>query len=173
MHTTPVPTSGLTPFIKLIASCGADPIQTDPAEAASALTGANSLRWKHDILMDRPLSGPGCSVVSADRIAALPWVRVFTTTEAGMSSGTDEDQLKLATSRNLVLVSCNIADFALAEVAGRTPVRSPLRLCVESPLQRQWGWGGGPVWLRYCYGVGPVLVRCCSHVDVINLGATP
>lgn len=39
-------------------------------------------------------------------------VKVFTTTEAGMSSGTDEDQLELATSRNLVLVSCNIADFA-------------------------------------------------------------
>jgi len=39
-------------------------------------------------------------------------VKVFTTTEAGMFSGTDEDQLKLATSRNLVLVSSNIADFA-------------------------------------------------------------
>jgi hypothetical protein len=35
------------------------------------------------------------------------------------------------------------------------------------------GWGGGPVWLRYCYGIGPVLLRCISHVDAINMGDTP
>jgi hypothetical protein len=51
---------------------------------------------------------------SAALIASLRsrGLNVFTTTEAGMFSGTDEEQLKLATSRNLVLVSCNVADFA-------------------------------------------------------------
>jgi hypothetical protein len=52
-------------------------------------------------------------------------------------------------------------------------MESSAGICVESPLQRQWGWGGGPVLLRYCYGVGPVLVRYCSHVDGINMGAIP
>jgi hypothetical protein len=37
---------------------------------------------------------------------------VLTTTEAGLSKSSDEAQLKFAASRNLVLVTCNIADFA-------------------------------------------------------------
>jgi hypothetical protein len=26
---------------------------------------------------------------------------------------------------------------------------------------------------RYCYGIATVALRCCSHVDAINMGATP
>ena len=37
---------------------------------------------------------------------------VLTTTDAGMSERTDEEQLRFATSRALVLVTYNIADFA-------------------------------------------------------------
>ena len=39
-------------------------------------------------------------------------LKVLTTTEASMSKSTDDAQLKLATSRNLVLASCNVSDFA-------------------------------------------------------------
>lgn len=37
---------------------------------------------------------------------------VLTTTEAEMSKSADEEQLKFATSRDLVLVTSNISDFA-------------------------------------------------------------
>jgi hypothetical protein len=37
---------------------------------------------------------------------------VLTTSEAGMSKATDEEQLKFATSRSLIFISCNVADFA-------------------------------------------------------------
>ena len=37
---------------------------------------------------------------------------VVTTTNAGMSNATDEDQLQFAASRDLVLVTGNIADFS-------------------------------------------------------------
>lgn len=36
---------------------------------------------------------------------------VTTTSEAGMSQSADEEQLRFAASRNMVLVTCNIADF--------------------------------------------------------------
>jgi hypothetical protein len=39
-------------------------------------------------------------------------LNVLTTSEAGTSTKADEDQLRFATSRNLVLATCNIADFA-------------------------------------------------------------
>jgi hypothetical protein len=38
---------------------------------------------------------------------------VLTTTEAEMTKATDEEQLKFATARSLVVITCNIADFAL------------------------------------------------------------
>jgi hypothetical protein len=38
--------------------------------------------------------------------------RVLSTTEAGLSKATDEDELKFATSQGFVLATCNIADFA-------------------------------------------------------------
>lgn len=37
---------------------------------------------------------------------------VVTTTEAGMSNGADEEQLRLALARDLVLATYNVADFA-------------------------------------------------------------
>ena len=37
---------------------------------------------------------------------------VVTTTEAGMSNRTDEEQLRFALTRDLVLVTYNVADFA-------------------------------------------------------------
>jgi len=39
-------------------------------------------------------------------------VAVTTTSEASMSKSTDAEQLRFSTSRNLVLASCNIADYA-------------------------------------------------------------
>lgn len=39
-------------------------------------------------------------------------VEWLTTTEAGMSNKSDEEQLRFATGRNLVMVTCNVADFA-------------------------------------------------------------
>ena len=36
---------------------------------------------------------------------------VTTTSEAGMSHSGDEEQLRFASSRSMVLVTCNIADF--------------------------------------------------------------
>src|ERR1039458_1968201 len=44
--------------IQTISLCGDDPAP-DQAERASALTGANRLLQRHDILMDRPLSAYG------------------------------------------------------------------------------------------------------------------
>jgi len=37
---------------------------------------------------------------------------VLTTSEAGMSTHTDAEQLRFAASRGRVMVSCNVADFA-------------------------------------------------------------
>jgi predicted nuclease of predicted toxin-antitoxin system len=50
---------------------------------------------------------------SAALVAALRerGVYVLTTSEAGMSNSTDQQQLDFARSRDLVLVTCNIADF--------------------------------------------------------------
>jgi hypothetical protein len=45
---------------------GATLLRTDQPEGVSALTGANSLRWKHDILMGDPFWQKGMSV-SNDR----------------------------------------------------------------------------------------------------------
>ena len=39
-------------------------------------------------------------------------LKVLTTTEAKRSASTDEEQLRFATSHDLVLVSFNVADFA-------------------------------------------------------------
>ena len=39
-------------------------------------------------------------------------ISLLTTSEAGMSKRTDEEQLRFASAGNRVLVTCNIADFA-------------------------------------------------------------
>ena len=81
---------------------------------------------------------------------------VLTTSEAGMSHSSDEEQLRFAASRNMVLVTCNIADlvrqhtqFAVAgdEHAGIILIhqqrwgagelaRRMIRLLVGAPEQR-------------------------------------
>ena len=39
-------------------------------------------------------------------------ISVFTTSEAGMSNRSDDEQLQFATTQDRVLVTCNVADFA-------------------------------------------------------------
>ena len=49
------------------------------------------------------------ALITALRARALT---VLTTTEAGLTAQTDEAQLRFATSRDLVVVTSNVADFA-------------------------------------------------------------
>ncbi len=84
-------------------------------------------------------------------------LNVLTTSEAGMSKATDEEQLKFATSRSLVVISCNIADFARLHnewIAANTDHAGII-------LIRQQKWGPGELARR--------IVRVLSSVPGGNM----
>jgi hypothetical protein len=66
-------------------------------------------------------------------------VSVVTTSEAGGARRTDEEQLRFATSRNLVFVTCNIVHFARLHADSMAAGREHAGIVLVQ--QQRWGPG--------------------------------
>ncbi len=71
---------------------------------------------------------------------------VLTTTEAGMARHTDEEQLRFAEARKLVLATCNVADYT--RLHSQWLMAGLEHAGIILIQQQKWG-GGGRVGVAY------------------------